>query len=258
MVKKHYYDPLNREEWLRLRQEISGIGIEGVCRVGASDVYAVIGKSPYKSPIRCFYVALGRTKGEFNTEKMANGLLIEQHIKNRYQYYSPDEEQHIKNMMTQTKVNKVRNVNAIVVSSEFDYIAASLDIERCKGEANFFTGEVMDFSYPIDLKNISFMSNRSKNDEMGEGYETQLIAQMIATETTYSELCVQSDGWKLKIHPCFYNEEKANRIKQAVKEFCEAVIQAKPLEVLYQSDIADEPEWTRADCLNFIKRNIID
>lgn len=234
MVKRFHYDSANRQEWLALRRELSGIGDDTVCRIGASDTWACLGRSPYKSRMRLWYELLGRTSGSFDTEKTANGLLMEEHIKNRYCYYSPNEEEHVQNMMTKTKVNKVRNVNSIIVSSEFDYIAASLDIERCKGGVNFFTGEVMDFVYPIDLKNLSFYSNQSKNDEISEGYEYQLYAQMVACECTYSELAVLSDGWRFKVHPCHYNEERVEWMKKTIKDFCDSVIRAKPLERLYQ------------------------
>lgn len=234
MVKKHYYNQANRDEWLALRRELSGIGNPSICRIGASDTAAVLGQSKYKAPIRIFYELLGRVSGDFGSEKTANGLLIEEHIRNRYMYYSPNEEEHVANMMTRKKVNKVRNCNYIAVSSKFNYIAASLDLERPKGAVNFFTGEIVNKAYPIDMKNLSFYSNGVKGNKISKPYELQMFAQMIATEATYSELCVLTDGWQLTVHPVEYIAEEAEYIKSRIAEFCQSVIKAKPLEEVYQ------------------------
>lgn len=228
-VTKFYYK--NRAEWIDLRAEMSKN-----LKIGASDVGTALGLNKYKSPIQLFYNILGIYDSKFESLRMSLGLLEEAVNKQCYEAYSDDEQMFAVNVKDHVKANKIKTVNLIAVSSEFEIIAASLDFERPKNQpalvesTMFQPGEIIPFAYPIDAKNTNeqYYKKWPKKTGFPETYRCQLHAQMIATETKYSELSVKVDSSQYIIIPCPYDEAYGTWVKKGLLEFYKLLVGAYP------------------------------
>lgn len=232
-VSRHFYK--SRAEWIAKREEMAKF-----LKIGASDVGTAIGLNKYKSPIQLFYNILGIYNSKFESLRMSLGLLEESVNKSCYEAYSSDEMEFAINVKDGVKANKVKLVNVIAISSEFNIIAASLDFERPKNQpalvesSMFQPGEIIPFSYPIDAKNTNeqYYKLWPKDSGFPETYKCQLHAQMIATETKYSELSVKVDSSQYHIIPCPYDEKYGLWLKQELVVFYKRLVQALPLATL--------------------------
>jgi hypothetical protein len=90
--------------------------------------------------MKIFYQALGQMQDKIYTESLANGLLIESFIKQRYEMYSPNEEEMVDNMLNNRLVNKLYDVNFILTNDKYPHLFGSLDFIKPKGEV-YFTQE---------------------------------------------------------------------------------------------------------------------
>lgn len=234
-INRFYYNPSDRDEWMKLRTELSGKNSDTFYRVGASDVAAITGYSKYKSPLVCFFEALGMIDNHIESLRMSLGLVSEGTNKLCYSTFDSDEQKFAVQLKNKQVVNSVKNANMITINEDFQYIFASLDFIRpAKQPAlvqskSFAEGEVIPFAYPIDAKSQSFQAWNAGGKKLSKNYVIQAMSQMISMGVEYAEMSVKIEDFNYIIYPVDYDPFLAEVIKEKVEDFCLRVVKAKPL-----------------------------
>lgn len=238
-IHKFYYDPKDRDKWMQLRTEVSGKKSDNFYRVGASDVAACAGYSKYKSPLNCFFEAIGMIDNRIESLRMSLGLVSEATNKLCYENFDQDEQIFAVRLKNKQKFNSVKNANFIAVNEDFPYIFASLDFVRPANNPAlvdspmFTTGEVIPFAYPIDSKNISYQNFAANGKKAPKNYTYQMLMQMASMGVDYSELSMKIEDSDYRIEPVVWDGWMVDVLMRKVEDFCQRVVAAKPLAKLW-------------------------
>lgn len=175
--------PELRENWLAERSQ----------GIGASEVAAIVGASPWMSPIEIWQQKTGRTEPVTENESMRWGSLLEPVVIGEYE-----------------------RRNGVVVTGRqrfvrhplMPFFAATLD-----GVA----GDKL-----IEIKTTSAFSKDfgdEESDEIPDQYRVQIHAQMAVTGLERAELVVLIGGQRLKVYPVERHVPLVNLIEDRVGEF---------------------------------------
>src|SRR5690606_15971722 len=101
---------LAREEWLQVRSQ----------GIGGSDIAAIVGVSPWDTPLSIYLRRVGELPEKEETEAMYWGTVLEEVVAQEYKRRHPEVQ--------------VRRVNAVLQHPETPYFLANIDREiRIKG-----------------------------------------------------------------------------------------------------------------------------
>jgi hypothetical protein len=238
--------PVHSDAWFEFRT-VGNEDYEG--GFGASEVAKFIGFNDY-APVapEVFYHKIGISEPRrFMNEKIYWGLTNEDRILEAWKFQDASEEgsyaeNHSKYKETGNEVHVKRNNVSIpyyLVNDKFPWLFASLDSGIAEGSpmidpeghwaVDEETGEVLVTRgiCPLECKNMGSYSLKQWEGGMNPTYLAQVHAQMIVTETYYSEIVVLEDGWNLKIFPVYLQPDVAGEILENTKQVWHNVLECR-------------------------------
>lgn len=181
-MKPKILKPKNHDEWLKMRE--SGIG--------ASEVGALLGLSPYETPFGLYLKKTGQIEPEPENEAMLMGHLMEDVVARRWE------------METGEKVIKASAADIIYVHPEYDFMRATPD-RIVKGKKK--------------LLEIKTTITNVDPDDIYPHWIAQVMYQMYVTGIHEADLAWLVQGRYFGYAHIPYDEEFANFIAERVKEF---------------------------------------
>lgn len=178
---------MSQDDWLMYRK--TGIG--------ASEVGAIMGLSPYKSSIELFYEKIS-PEPSYTVENiyMFMGKEQEAFIANLWQYWGGDVESMIANYRAKNIVRKCRRVNAYVRNPKYPWLFVSLDRVMNKTEK---VGEGA-----LEIKTIGGWEADKWVAGIPPSHVIQVQTQCLVCEFNFGELATLEDGRQLDVIPFDY------------------------------------------------------
>lgn len=193
------YNNLSKDEWLATRK--SGIG--------GSDVAAILGMSPWRSPLDVWLDKTGRSEPEPENDAMYWGTRLEALVADRY---------------CEQTGNEVRRVNALLRSKEYPMLIGNIDRAVCpeKGKLPVVKGE---FRTP---KILECKTARTKNEDWGDNgtdqvpnyYLTQVLHYLGLTGCETCDIaCLFLDSRKFGVYTVQADKELIGKINERLADW---------------------------------------
>lgn len=194
--------PKDHDEWLKARKE----------GIGASEVGAIIGVSPFETPFSIFLKKTGQVPPEPENEAMLMGHLLEDAVAKRWE------------IETGQKVIKASAADIIYVHPEYDYMRVTPD-RIAKGRKKLL--ECKTTAMPVD------------EDNLPPYWVAQVIYQQFVTGIHDADLAWLESGRRFGYANIPYDEEFAEFIAERVKEFWNENVQGgKEPDAISVTDLA--------------------
>lgn len=181
---------MDEDDWLRFRKR----------GIGASEVGAVMGLSPYKSNVELYYEKIGDGLG-YSVENMAKfmGKELEDMVARMWEYWGGSEASLISNKSIGRKVRKMRNINAYIQNVNYPHLFVSLDriMNKYTDEE---TGEEKGNGC-LELKTISGFEAEKWESGIPPSHVVQVQDQLLVTGWKYGELAILKDGRNFEVFP---------------------------------------------------------
>lgn len=181
-MKPKILKPKNHDEWLKMRNE----------GVGASEVGALLGLSPYETPFGLYLKKTGQIEPEPENEAMKMGHYLEPVVAQLWEE------------ATGEKVIKASAADIIYVHPEYDFMRATPD-RIVKGKKK--------------LLEIKTTVTSVDQDDIYPHWIAQVMYQMYVTGIHEADLAWLVQGRYFGYAHIPYDEEFANFIAERVKEF---------------------------------------
>jgi putative phage-type endonuclease len=203
---------MNYDAWLRYRK--SG--------VGASEVGAILGLSPYSSSIELFYDKIGE-QIKYNPENifMFMGKEQEAFIAKLWQYWDGSEEGMMANYRAGTIVRRCQRVKAYVRNPRFPWLFVSLDRKINKYDGR---GEGA-----LEIKTIGGYEADKWEGGIPPSHVVQVQTQCAVLEFIFGELATLKDGRRFDVIPFDVNKEITEAIIDQTGDFWKRVTKAREL-----------------------------
>lgn len=259
---------VHSEEWFKFRTTGTQ-GYEG--GFGASEVAKFIGFNDYE-PVapEVFYHKVGiSAPNRFSNQKTFWGTRNEDRIIDSWQFQEGVEEGSYVDNYTKYKdtrdpkyIQRVAvDVPYYLVNKKYPWLFASLDAGIAEGSPYLTengwaideeTGELLktDRICPLECKNMGGYALKSWEGGMNPTYIAQVHAQMIVTESVYSEIVVLVDGSDLRIIPVYLDPELAGQILESTKRIWENVLIAREIWKDYHGSSKAKQESIWADIMS--------
>lgn len=197
---------MTNEDWLRFRKR----------GIGASEVGAILGLSPYTSSIQMFYDKIGEGL-QYKVENIAmfNGKELESYVAKMWEYWAGTEESMIENYRSGKKVRRMQRVNAYVQNPKYPWLFVSLDRKINKGSA----GE----EGALEIKTIAGYESDKWIGGIPPSHIIQVQTQIGVCEFSYGELAALRDGRFFDVYPFDYNPDIFATIVERTHEFWQKV-----------------------------------
>jgi len=223
---------VHSEEWHKLRLN----------SIGASEVGAVLGLSPFTPAAKLFSEKVGIiapwTSGNIYTYW---GLAMEQIIAEGWSYYDGTEDSYVKNSKEGNVIRQCRKINGYYINEDVPQLTATPDRMINKGAFSLIDKSILDTNCPLEIKNINGFELKKWDTGLPVYYLAQVHAQLICTGADYGELCLLEDGKKLHVFPITRSEELVNVVLEKTHDFWfNRVLPAKKL--MEQMATANEKE----------------
>jgi len=201
---------MSPEDWLRYRKR----------GIGASEVGAIMGLSPYKSSIELFYDKIGEEIG-YSIENMAMFMGKEQEpfIASMWQYWEGSQESMIANYRAKKLVRKCQRVNAYVHNPKYPWLFVSLDRKINKHGTR---GEGT-----LELKTIGGWEADKWESGIPPSHITQVQTQILVCEFEYGELATLRDNRYFDVIPFEKHASICESVIGQTKEFWDRVEKAR-------------------------------
>lgn len=194
--------PKSHEEWLKARSE----------GIGASEVGAIIGVSPFDTPFSIFLKKTGQVPPEPENEAMLMGHLLEDAVAKRWE------------IETGQKVIKASAADIIYVHPQYDYMRVTPD-RIVKGRKKLL--ECKTTALPVD------------EDNLPPYWVAQVIYQQYVTGIHDADIAWLESGRRFGYANIPYEEEFAEFIAERVKVFWnENVLGGKEPDAISVDDLA--------------------
>lgn len=196
------YANMEHGEWLEVRK--SGIG--------GSDVAAILGLSPWKSPLDVYLDKVGKSAPQEETDAMYWGTRLEDLVAKKY---------------CEVKDREVRKVNSILRSEKYPCLIGNIDRAVCheKGKLPVVKGE---FRTP---KILECKTARTKNEDWGQGgtdqipdyYLTQVLHYLGLTGCESCDVAVLfMDSRKFDVYTVKADQEIIQRMFERLADWWES------------------------------------
>ena len=165
--------------------------------ITATDVPAILGLSPFSSPIKVWRSKVGDSEDQADSEAMYYGRLFERPILTAYEKRTGKELVYPRPFLLQR-------------SKAVPLIGATLDAWRREDEA------------PVDAKNVGFHSEvygEEGTDDFPPHYAAQLMMQMFVTGAKTADLAVLFSRYDLRVYTLEYDAETAEALAQRCVEW---------------------------------------
>lgn len=200
---------MSREDWLQYRK--TGIG--------ASEVGAIMGLSPYKSSIELFYDKIGESLG-YTVENLSMFLGQEQEsfVATLWEHWDPVDatvDTMIANYRAGRKVRRCKRINAYARNIRFPWIFVSLDreINQIDGRGNG----------ALELKTVGGYESEKWESGIPPSNIVQVTTQTTVCEYAFGELAQLKDNRDFFVFPFEHNESIAESILATTKKFWDKV-----------------------------------
>jgi putative phage-type endonuclease len=200
------------DQWLKYRK--SGIG--------ASEVGAILGLSPYKSSIELFYEKIGDDIG-FKVENifMFMGKEQEAFIANLWQYWDGSEESMIYNYRNGNIVRRCQRVRAYVRNPKYPWLFVSLD-RKINRYADRGEGA-------LEIKTIGGYEADKWEGGIPPSHVVQVQTQCKVCEFVYGELATLKDGRRFDVIPFDISQDLTETIIEQTHDFWKRIVRGREI-----------------------------
>lgn len=175
--------------------------------IGASEIAVLLDMDEYGDPVKLFWQKLGDDFGRIDSIFTYWGLTLEEKIAAAWEYFDGTEDGYVHNKMSGVKIRQKVDIPCYAINVNYPWLSASLDFLVPAGQAEPFDGEVVNFSFPLEIKNISPFAAEKYELGIPRRYVIQLHQQMIVWGCDYAEIAFLTSGHLFKVLP--FNMEVA-------------------------------------------------
>jgi len=224
--------PLHSPEWYAMR----------LLSIGASEVGAVLGLSPYKPAARLFCEKIGMMEDSRLPNKFIYwGLELEDLIANAWKFYDGGEDSYIMNKDAKKVIRDCKKINGFFVNSDYPHLSATPDRMMVKNAFRLTDNAVLGMQCPLEIKTISEWESKNWEAGIPVFYLAQVHAQMICTGTEYSEIAMLKSGRHFEVVPVVMSAELRDIILEKTTDFWNnRVLPAKKLMAELQNEQAED------------------
>lgn len=253
MIKKYYYTPNNRTEWLKLRNKFSNEG-----KFGGTDSATILNANSWKSALELFYQAVRFThQSVMVNDKMTFGSVLEEKIALMYQYWDEETDKVSDNFEAGLKVNSFRRVNAVITNDKYPYLFGNIDgvdpdidaVIEIKNIGKFVIDIYSEPTSLLDLANCPLF--------VPPAYYIQIQQYLMLLEKNKGRFVFLIDGSKLKVVDIKKDKHLQSIIAEKSMDFGTRVEAGKKVMTKYSDEAtrihllsAIEPTITDQDCYN--------
>ena len=184
-------DGTKNMDWYNFRSET----------IGASAVAMLVGLSEYGDPVELFHEKLGFKMPFTDSSFTYFGLLLEDKIAFSWRYYDGTEDGYVANKFAGKVIRENAEIPCYAINVNYPWISASLDYLVPGGQVSPFTGEKINFDFPLEIKNISPFAAEKYETGLPSTYVAQVNEQMLVTGCTYAEIAFLTSGCIFKTMP---------------------------------------------------------
>lgn len=212
-------DGTKNPDWYEFRKNTLGASETATACEGGYDEYGVRAK--------LWGEKIGMTFKEIKSKFTFWGLELEQNVANAWQYYDGSQEGYIDNRYAGEKIREYKELNCYAVNIKYPYLSASFDFLVPEGQVEPFHGEIIDFSYPLEIKTISIAAAEKYELGLPVRYVFQVHQQMLIWEVNYAEIAVLKAGLDFEVFPFTANENLTEKILKETRQFWDKVEQGR-------------------------------
>ena len=249
--KIKWVKPYNKENWLKTREELQGVGTYDTVRFGSSDVSTIMGQNKWSSRKKLFWNLLGMYVTEFNSFKMEMGQRYEEVNRESFECYTVDREGFDDRFCKGEKLRKLQSPRYFLLNSDYDHSFSSLDFILPKKSVCPFTGEILSVDRPVETKFVNYNSYSSFKGVVPMYYKIQVTHQIMELNSDAGYLSVIAGG---DYYDCFYverDEELVRQIDEACTDFRLRVLKAKSILKMKHDELATvSPDWEFIESLD--------
>ena len=228
---------MSREEWLAIRNQ----------GIGSSDSAAVVGLSPYKSPLELWMEKTGRKPPDDLSD-------------NEAVFWGSTLEPVIAQVYGEKTGAKVRQVHAVLQHHEHPHMLANLDRIVAHPE---------DGHGLLEIKTAGLWSEAYWEDGVPEHYQCQVLHQLAVTGKPWADVAVLIGGQEFRTYRIERDEEKINALIELEDQFWQHVLNDTPPEVdgsessgkalsmLYPSDNGEAVDFSDSEEMNALFKRLL-
>lgn len=216
-----------REDWLRQRNELQGVGSYDRVMFGSSDVSTILGVNKWSSRRKLYWNLLGRYITSFNSFKLEMGLRYENVNAEAFQCFTPDRDGFDDRFVLKQPIRKLQTPRYFVTNSGYPHSFSSLDRVLPKGQPCPFTGELVGTPRSVELKFVNYNAYSAWGGVLPEYYRSQLAHQtmMLNSDAGYLSVIAGGDWYDVGFYEKDVEYEKY--IDHELTEFHLMVLKAK-------------------------------
>tara|TARA_R110001606_G_scaffold84441_6_gene192123 strand:- start:4683 stop:5921 length:1239 start_codon:yes stop_codon:yes gene_type:complete len=181
----------NNEDWYTFRYHT----------LGASSVATLTDHDEYGDPVKMFWEKIGMSTPKIYSKFMTAGSHFESGIADLWDFNDGTDDGWAEIWSSGKKVRQKAEIPCYAINLDYPHLSASLDYLALGGQKSPFTGEVINFDFGIEVKNISYFAAQKYNGGIPVRYVFQLHQQMLVTNTTYAEIASLTGGFDSKVTP---------------------------------------------------------
>lgn len=214
-------------------------------QIGSSEVATVMGLDEYGDKVKLFYSKLGEKFPFFNSRFTILGLHLESKISEIACYHDGTDEGWIENLFKGEVVRQKAEIPFYAINVNYPHLAVSLDYVMLGGQKSPFTGEVIPYDYPLEIKNISEMAYNKYDKTLPIRYLAQLQIQMLVLGCLTSEVAYMVAGNDFKMMPVDLDVEFCQNLLEQSHAFWKLVEEGR--EVYEGYHLLDEESKVEKD-----------
>ena len=199
--------------------------------IGASSIATLLDLEEYGDTVKLFRSKVDYDAPFFYSKFTSNGLHFEDAISDYWTYHDGTEEGYAENRALGKRIRHKEEIPCYAININYPHLSASLDFLVPGGQASPFTGEIIDFDFPLEVKMISPFAAEKYELGLPTRYIAQVQQQMFIMGVTYSEIVFFSGGVDLKVLPIELDVELCQDIIVKSFDFWNRVTSAR--DVMY-------------------------
>ena len=198
--------------------------------IGASEISTLFGVNEFKPAAKLFWEKIGKQYPSINTKFTYWGLEHEASTAKAWRYYDGTDEGYLENKMQGNIIRTNQDLNCYVINIDYPWLSVSLDSLVDANQAEPFNGEIIPFSFPLEIKQLSTFAAAKYKLGFPVAYVYQLHQQMLVWGVPYAELAYLKSGTDFNVVPFHESEDLRNQIIEESKAFWyERIVPGKKL-----------------------------
>lgn len=207
---RHNTAGLSREEWLKLRTSIIG--------VGGSDTGTILGLNPWQGPAELFHKKIGNVNmQDFMEQSAFHGIYLEDYVADLFRFWDGSVESMMQNKQANTVINKVSKVNAILINEKYPWLFANLD-RKFRSVDGKEKGV-------LECKTLSGYVSEMWDGGVPPAHLAQVTQYMMVTGDKMAYIATLKDGRDFYSYPIEFDKNFAQQIEQETYDFISRVNQ---------------------------------